>query len=54
MVNNFMVLVRCYHAFYERFFSEQWNHMTPVKYGTLLIGVAIFGWVLMKSGNKRE
>lgn len=53
MLTNLMVTVRSYYAFYTRFFSDQWYGLNPVKYGVLLIGVGVFGWLLMKSGNKR-
>ncbi len=54
MFHNLMFTVQSYGAFYSRYFSEQWASMTPIKYGTLLIGVGIFGWVLMKTANKRQ
>ncbi|MDA0832267.1 MAG: hypothetical protein O2955_21535 [Planctomycetota bacterium] len=38
--------------FYGQFAHEQWRGLTPMKYGSLLIGVAFFGWLLMKSGAK--
>jgi hypothetical protein len=42
-----------YHLrFYGRFIAEQWRDMTPMAYGTLLIGIAVFGWLFMKSGTK--
>lgn len=43
-----------YMAFYSRFLTQQWTHMTPVKYGIMLIGIGVFGWFLMKSGTKRS
>jgi hypothetical protein len=53
MFTNMMVTFRSYYAFYGRFFSDQWTGLNPVRYGILLISVGIFGWLLMKSGNKR-
>jgi hypothetical protein len=53
MLTNLMAFFRSYYAFYTRYFSDQWNGLNPVKYGMLLIGVGLFGWLLMKSGNKR-
>ena len=38
-----------YWDFYVQFFSDQWNHMTPAKYGGLLIFIFIAGYVLLKS-----
>ncbi len=54
MIQNLVFTCRSYYAFYERYFSEAWNHMTPLKYGTLLICVGAFGWLLMKAANKRS
>lgn len=42
-----------YMAFYSRYLAQQWNHMTPTKYGVLLISIGVFGWLLMKSSTKR-
>jgi hypothetical protein len=53
MLTNLTVFFRSYYAFYTRFFSDQWTGLNPVRYGVLLIGVGVFGWLLMKSGNKR-
>ncbi len=53
MFSNFLVTVRSYFAFYDRYFSTQWAEMSPQKYGMLLIVVGLFGWLLMKAGNKR-
>ena len=53
-MSDFLFTIRTYYAFYGSFFSEQWNHLTPAKYGMLLIGVGVFGWLLMKAGNKRN
>ena len=54
MFTNMMAFFRGYYAFYSRYFSEQWVNLSPMKYGVLLIGVGIFGWLLMKAGNKRS
>jgi hypothetical protein len=53
MIDAIATTMNSYWAFYTRFFSDQWTHLSPVKYGTLLIGIGIFGWVLMKAANKR-
>ncbi len=42
-----------YLNFYQDFIIQQWNNMTPMKYGSLLICIAIFGFLLMKSGTRR-
>ncbi|HXY33431.1 MAG TPA: hypothetical protein VEI07_04340 [Planctomycetaceae bacterium] len=54
MLTNLMVTARSYYAFYTRYFNDQWSSLNPIKYGVLLIGVGLFGWLLMKSGNKRQ
>lgn len=44
----------CSHCeFYVRFAGDQWHHMTPVKYTSLLISIAVVGLMLMGRGNKR-
>ncbi|MCA9067283.1 MAG: hypothetical protein KDA84_00060 [Planctomycetaceae bacterium] len=43
---------RQYMAFYGKYFSDQWHSMGPAGYGFLLIGIGVFGWLLMKSGVK--
>jgi hypothetical protein len=53
MFSNFLVTVRSYFSFYDRYFSMQWAEMSPQKYGMLLVCVGLFGWLLMKAGNKR-
>ena len=29
-----------------------WHHLTPTQYGGMLVGIGVFGWVLMKSTGK--
>lgn len=41
-----------YTRFYGEYGQQLWRGMTPMQYGSLLIGVAFFGWLLMKSGAK--
>jgi hypothetical protein len=53
MFTNLMVGAKSYYAFYTRYLSDQWYGLNPVRYGVLLIAVGFFGWLLMKSGNKR-
>ena len=49
----YLTVVR-YMSFYGDFFADQWHHMTPAKYGSLLIAIGVVGWLLMKSGIKRS
>jgi hypothetical protein len=44
--------VNYYLRFYRDYALERWNEMTPMQYGLLLISIAVFGWLLMKSGIK--
>jgi len=38
--------------YYVRFASDWWSNMSPIQYGTVLILVALFGWLLMKNGKR--
>ena len=49
---DFSTQVRYYLNFYREFAISTWDHMTPMQYGTLLIGIGVFGWVLMKTSFK--
>lgn len=42
-----------YLAYYRDFLLDQWNDMTPMRYGALLISIGVLGWLLMKNGPKR-
>ena len=42
-----------YARYYVQFASNAWTNMTPQQYGIILVSVAFFGWVLMKSGSSR-
>jgi hypothetical protein len=54
MIESAYHFVCGYLLFYEQYFVGHWNRMTPIKYGSLLIGIGVFGWVLMKAANKRS
>ncbi len=45
--------VNHYLRFYRDYALDRWNEMTPMQYGCLLISIAVFGWLLMKSGMKQ-
>ena len=53
MIENMMLTASSYGEFYCKFLRNEWSHMTPMKYGVILIGIGVFGWLLMKSGSKR-
>ena len=38
-----------YLRFYRRFAIDTWKNMTPMQYGCLLIGIGVFGYILMKT-----
>jgi hypothetical protein len=42
-----------YAKYYSEYASNAWTNMTPPQYGIVLISVAVFGWILMKSGSRR-
>ena len=41
-----------YMEFYRHFIMKQWHHITPAGYSAILVGVMVFGWILMKSSTK--
>jgi hypothetical protein len=41
-----------YGRYYVRYAEDRWNNMTPIEYGSVLILVALFGWLLMKSQRR--
>ena len=46
-------VVTRYAKFYSQYAANAWVNMTPSQYGLILISVAVFGWLLMKSGARR-
>jgi hypothetical protein len=38
---------------YYTLFMKYWNHMTPSQYFTILVLIAVAGWLLMRSSLKR-
>jgi hypothetical protein len=41
-----------YFDFYCQYAADKWENLTPMQYGSLLISVGVFGWILMKSGRR--
>jgi hypothetical protein len=41
-----------YLLYYQDFFVERWQNMTPTEYAGLLMFIAFAGWLLMKSHLK--
>ena len=52
ILTSFSSRARYYLDFYQEFAVETWEKMTPMQYGTLLIGIGVFGWLLMKTSFK--
>ena len=45
--------VSSYWNFYVKWFTHQWDTMTPMKYGSVLITIAVVGYICMRNGVKR-
>ena len=41
--------ISSYFSFYHKYLLNHWHHMTPEKYGLLLVTIGVFGWLLMKN-----
>jgi len=40
-----------YHLkYYQSFLLESWDKMSPMQYGSLLVAIAVIGWLLMRHG----
>lgn len=52
ILSTFSSRARYYLHFYQEFAQDTWSNMTPMQYGTLLIGIGVFGWLLMKTSFK--
>ncbi len=46
---NFSERFHYYMRFYQRYASDTWENLTPMQYGSLLIGIGVFGYLLMKT-----
>jgi len=38
-----------YVRFYRTYAIDTWDALSPMQYGALLIGIGVFGWILMKN-----
>lgn len=47
-----MQMVNDYLYYYHHHALRAWHNMTPTQYGSLLIAIAVTGWLLMKSGGR--
>ncbi len=53
MVREVSNKLSSYLEYYSQFLSNSWRNLSPMEYAGLLIFIAFFGWVLMKSNLKR-
>jgi len=53
MLENIWTTITLYLEFYRHYAMQRWSSITPAEYGMLLIGVGVFGWILMKSANRK-
>jgi len=42
-----------YARFYRTYAMDKWDALSPMQYGALLIGIGVFGWILMKNTGRR-
>ncbi len=42
-----------YLGWYRNFIVTSWEEMGPTEYGMLLLGIGLFGWILMKNSVRR-
>ena len=53
MWQNITSTVVRYAHFYKSYAIQRWEHLTPPEYGSLLILIAVVGWLAMGNGKKR-
>lgn len=53
VMDSLLENINFYSRYYQRSAYSAWVNMGPREYAMVLITVAIFGWLLMKSGLKR-
>lgn len=53
MMQELWTTICLYVDFYRHYATQRWSSITPTEYGILLIGVGIFGWVLLKSVDRK-
>lgn len=42
-----------YMRFYRTYAIDTWDALSPMQYGALLVGIGVFGWILMKNTGIR-
>jgi hypothetical protein len=50
---SFSERVGFYFRFYRTYAIDSWDALSPMQYGCLLIGIGLFGWILMKNAVGR-
>ena len=53
MLDSILYTLSYYVRYYGNFLAKQWHNMTPMGYGSLLLCIGLFGYILMKSGTKK-
>ena len=53
MWESITTTVNSHWNYYINGLNSQWQHMTPTKYGMLLVFIFVCGWVLLKSNLRR-
>jgi len=53
LLASFSERVGYYLRFYRTYAIDTWDALSPMQYGALLIGIGVFGWILMKNTGRR-
>jgi hypothetical protein len=53
LLASFTERVSYYLRFYRTYAIDSWDALSPMQYGCLLIGIGVFGWILMKNAVHR-
>lgn len=53
LLNSFSDRASYYMRFYRSYAIDTWDALSPMQYGALLIGIGVFGWILMKNAGNR-
>lgn len=52
MIETVSTVVSDYVRDLTNFLGQEWTHMSPEKYGILLLSIGLAGYLLMRSGGK--
>ena len=53
MIDSVINTATSFWSFYVSLAKDYWNHMTPMKYGFLLVFIFVAGFFLLKSNIRR-